>query len=78
MNRAPFPRVTLIVSTEFQKFGVSGRTVLFASGDGGVECKGGIVAGKKYHPNWPASSPYITTVGGTSNIEEVLSLGHLY
>ena len=63
------------VNTEFQKFGVSGRTVLFASGDGGVECKGGIAEEKKYHPNWPASSPYITTVGGTSSIEEVWIMG---
>ena len=63
------------VNTEFQKFGVSGRTVLFASGDGGVECKGGPAFGKKYHPNWPASSPYITSVGGTSNIETVWTMG---
>ena len=63
------------VNTEFQKFGVSGRTVLFASGDGGVECKGGIIGAKKYHPNWPASSPYITTVGGTSGIDEVWIMG---
>ena len=63
------------VNTEFQKFGVSGRTVLFASGDSGVECKGGIDTGKKYHPNWPASSPYITSVGGTVDIETVWTMG---
>ena len=62
------------VNTEFQKFGVSGRTVLFASGDSGVECRGEVL-GKKYHPNWPASSPYITSVGGTSNIEKVWTMG---
>ena len=61
------------VNTEFQKFGVSGRTVLFASGDSGVECKG--LINKKYHPNWPTSSPYITSVGGTSGTNEVWTLG---
>ena len=58
------------LNTEFQKFGVSGRTVLFASGDSGVECESRVF-GKKYHPNWPASSPYITSVGGTTDIETV-------
>ena len=61
------------VNTEFQKFGVSGRTVLFASGDGGVECKG--LINRKYHPNWPTSSPYITSVGGTSGTNEVWTMG---
>lgn len=39
-------------------------SVLFASGDQGVlgrECK----VGGKYHPDFPAGSPYITAVGGT-------------
>ena len=46
--------------------------MLFASGDGGVECKGFIT--KKYHPNWPASSPYITSVGGTSDTHVVWTM----
>ncbi len=60
------------MDSEFMKFGVSGRTVLFASGDSGVECKfkGGRVV---YTPNWPASSPYVTTVGGTETTSEVWS-----
>eukprot|EP01136_Pigoraptor_vietnamica_P018708 Opistho-1_new@5511 len=60
---------------EFQKLGVSGRTVLFASGDSGVGCSSGV-----FVPNWPASSPYITSVGGTtipllSNKESAWSSG---
>ena len=42
------------MDTEFMKFGVSGRTVLFASGDSGVLCQG--IEGK-YTPEWPTSSP---------------------
>eukprot|EP01137_Pigoraptor_chileana_P011160 Opistho-2@61610 len=46
---------------EFQKLGVSGRTVLLASGDSGVGCDSNI-----FVPNWPASSAYVTAVGGTT------------
>ena len=61
------------VNTEFQKFGVSGRTVFIASGDDGVECKG--ITNKTYYPDWPASSPYVTAVGGTSSIDKVWIMG---
>ena len=60
------------VDNEFMKFGVSGRTVLFASGDSGVSCKG---FDGKFTPNWPASSPYVTTVGGTTSLTRVWSSG---
>ena len=60
------------VDNEFMKFGISGRTVLFASGDSGVACKG--IHGK-FTPNWPASSPYVTAVGGTVSLKEVWSDG---
>lgn len=60
------------VDNEFMKFGVSGRTVLFASGDSGVACKG---FEEKYTPNWPASSPYVTAVGGTTSLTKVWSAG---
>jgi len=63
------------MNTELQKFGVSGRTVLVASGDDGVECRRSIIGRAKYHPNWPASSPYLTTVGGTSAIDHVWTMG---
>jgi tripeptidyl-peptidase-1 len=49
------------VDIEFKKFGVSGRTVLFASGDSGAYC-----VHKKFTPFWPTSSPYVTSVGGTT------------
>ena len=47
-------------NNEFMKFGISGRTILVASGDSGMYCHN-----KEYVPYWPASSPYVTTVGGT-------------
>ena len=51
---------------EFMKFGVSGRSILVASGDEGVHCKK-----NKYTPVWPTCSPYITSVGGTTSLTEV-------
>ena len=47
------------LNTELVKFGLRGVSVLFASGDDGTGCYGG-----KYMPNFPASSPYVTAVGG--------------
>lgn len=62
------------VNNEFMKFGISGRTVLFASGDNGVHChRKGIR--KVYMPDWPSSSPYITSVGGTESTTRVWSMG---
>jgi tripeptidyl-peptidase I len=49
------------VDVEFQKLGVRGISVLFASGDSGVGCN---KAGNRHVPTWPASSRYITAVGG--------------
>lgn len=57
---------------EFMKFGVSGRTVFFAAGDHGVDCHG---LQEKFNPSWPASSPYITTVGGTTSLKSVWHYG---
>jgi len=50
-------------NVEFQKLGVRGISVLFASGDQGVLGRSG--RGTRFHPDFPASSPYITAVGGT-------------
>ena len=55
---------------EFKKLGISGRTLVFASGDSGVTCKK-----DKFHPDWPASSPSVTTVGGTVSMTEVWASG---
>jgi tripeptidyl-peptidase-1 len=54
------------MNTEFMKAGTRGISLLFASGDSGAAgdshtCKNG-----KFVPQFPASSPYITAVGGTS------------
>jgi len=48
------------LNAEFMKAGSRGISLLFASGDSGASCKDG-----KFHPNMPASSPYVTAVGGT-------------
>jgi len=54
-------------NVEFQKLGVRGVSVLFASGDQGVWGREGV--GRKYHPDFPGGSPYITVVGGTDFAE---------
>ena len=51
---------------EFMKFGVSGRSILIASGDEGVHCRK-----RKYIPEWPTCSPYVTSVGGTESLDQV-------
>ena len=56
------------VEVEFQKFGVSGRTLFFASGDSGVDCRG--LFDRKFTPMWPASSPSVTAVGGTVSLDQ--------
>ena len=60
------------VEKEFMKFGISGRTILFASGDSGTSCEGLI---GQFTPEWPTSSPYVTSVGGTISISQVWSSG---
>jgi len=54
------PAAAKRLNAEFMKAGVRGITLLFASGDSGATCKSG-----KFTPNMPASSPYVTAVGGT-------------
>ena len=56
------------VELEFIKMGLRGLTVLFASGDYGVGSYLAHTASSrcaKAAPMWPASSPYVTAVGGT-------------
>jgi len=54
-------------NTAFQKAGVKGLSILFASGDQGVCGREGCgFFKKKFHPDFPAASPYITAVGGTN------------
>lgn len=55
-------------NTAFAKAGARGLSILFASGDQGVcgrEGCGGLFSAKRFKPDFPAASPYITAVGGT-------------
>jgi len=52
------------VNVQFQKAGTRGLSVLFASGDQGVWGRSGTLA-RRFHPDFPGGSPYITVVGGT-------------
>lgn len=51
-------------NAQFMKLGARGVSILFASGDQGVYGRSGVGTGR-FHPDFPASSPYITAVGGT-------------
>jgi len=54
-------------NTAFMKAGVRGLSVLFASGDQGVCGREGCGFFRtKFNPDFPAGSPYITSVGGTN------------
>ncbi|KAJ1121099.1 hypothetical protein NDU88_009227 [Pleurodeles waltl] len=54
------------INVEFMKAGARGLTVLFASGDSGAGCWHEEKGTNVFRPSFPASSPYVTTVGGTS------------
>jgi len=51
-------------NSTFIQAAIEGITVLFSSGDNGDETNG--VPGASPTPDWPASSPWVTAVGGTS------------
>ncbi|CEJ90361.1 hypothetical protein VHEMI06150 [[Torrubiella] hemipterigena] len=56
------------VCSQFMKLGARGVSVFIAAGDHGAgdtnsSCKNGVV--KKFSPLFPASCPWVTTVGGT-------------
>lgn len=55
------------VNAQFMKLGTMGISVLVASGDQGVYGRTGPGNGTdgRFHPDFPASSPYVTAVGGT-------------
>lgn len=63
-------------NVEFQKAGVRGISLLFASGDSGVggafacsdQCEGYVSGKKCLQAMWPAASPYVTAVGGTGGL----------
>ncbi|XP_028852194.1 tripeptidyl-peptidase 1 [Denticeps clupeoides] len=53
------------INNEFMKAGLRGLSMLFASGDSGAGCRH-LTKENVFRPSFPASSPYVTTVGGTS------------
>lgn len=60
--------------------GLRGTTVLFSSGDSGVGPNGKCVSNdgkntRKFLPAFPASCPYLTTVGGTQNFAPERAVG---
>jgi tripeptidyl-peptidase-1 len=57
----------LTCNTAFMKAGAKGLSILFASGDQGVCGRSGcgLLTHARFHPDFPAGSPYITSVGGT-------------
>ncbi|XP_073725785.1 tripeptidyl-peptidase 1 [Misgurnus anguillicaudatus] len=54
------------INVEFMKAGLRGISMLFASGDSGAGCWHLTKERNTFRPSFPASSPYVTTVGGTS------------
>jgi len=59
------------INVEFLKCGTRGISLLFASGDSGASCG----HDQKFHPNWPAASPYVTAVGGTGGAHPEVAAG---
>jgi len=56
-------------NTNFQKIGLRGTSVSVASGDSGVYGRTDeSCSGKMFRPAFPASSPFVTSVGGTYNL----------
>ncbi|KAI5616812.1 tripeptidyl-peptidase 1 precursor [Silurus asotus] len=53
------------INVEFMKAGLRGISMLFASGDSGAGCLH-LAKENVFRPSFPASSPYVTTVGGTT------------
>ena len=59
------PTVLVEDNDAFRKMGLAGVTLLAASGDSGPGTRNGILQCDTFSPSWPASSPYLTSVGAT-------------
>lgn len=57
------PQVLALDNDAFRKAGALGITLLAASGDSGVGTRSQILQCTVFNPSWPASSPYVTSVG---------------
>ncbi|CAF1388931.1 unnamed protein product, partial [Didymodactylos carnosus] len=64
------PNAVRMIDIHFMKMGVSGKTVFASSGDNGVWAGSGACR-KRFDPYYPASSPYITSVGGTQLVRGI-------
>lgn len=61
----------LSCNVQFMKAGARGISILFASGDQGVCGREGCgFLSKRFKPDFPAASPYITAVGGTDFVTD--------
>ncbi|KAJ6613214.1 family S53 protease-like protein [Mycena sp. CBHHK59/15] len=71
------PAVSETVCNLFMQLGARGVSLLFASGDGGVQTGNGASVGdntatcKAFGPTFPSGCPYVTSVGATRNIHEI-------
>jgi len=53
------------MDVEWMKLGLRGVSILIASGDAGAWGDMGVLNGHNFRPDSPATSPYVTAVGGT-------------
>jgi tripeptidyl-peptidase-1 len=60
------------LTVAFKGLGARGISLLFAAGDSGAACAS---SGAAFAPDFPASSPFVTTVGGTE-MSGALETGH--
>lgn len=72
------PSYAETVCQGFAKLGLQGVSVLFSSGDNGVGANGTCTSSDStnrtaFIPEFPASCPYVTVVGGTRNYPEVVA-----
>lgn len=56
------------VQAEFMKAGLRGISLFFASGDSGVASMFSMGKCDHFSPQWPAASPWVTSVGATSGV----------
>mmetsp|Transcript_35007 Transcript_35007/g.46241 ORF Transcript_35007/g.46241 Transcript_35007/m.46241 type:complete len:650 (-) Transcript_35007:489-2438(-) len=53
------------INVEFMRAALRGVTLIFASGDSGVGSTWDYECSEHFMPQWPAASPYVTSVGAT-------------
>ncbi|CAF1549791.1 unnamed protein product, partial [Didymodactylos carnosus] len=63
-------KVIRMYDVQFMKMGVSGKTIFVSSGDDGISSEVGVCP-KPFLPLYPASSPYVTSVGATQLVRGV-------